>query len=478
MTKPEDRLQEEPEWVKQAKDSGTQPPVSQTSSVEELGKSDQERDDSFSWLENLAAKQGASEGLLTKPEDRLQEEPEWVKQAKDSAAQQPPVSEPPVTPPSASIEELGKSDQERDDSFAWLENLAAKQGASEGLLTKPEDRLQEEPEWVKQAKDISAQQQPVPVSEQPDDTEAWLKDLAEKESAPDMPAQMLDVDMPAWMNNMERDETPAAEAAVSTSEADDQSTWISSLESPAPLEEEKSRDDELPDWLSELDQEEKQIASSVNQDDLPEWLRGEDVAPAQKPEPTRTTDWKPAETRQPEPEPVYTPAAEEKQSEPEIVYSPPIMEEKVPEPEAAKPLPPVSFDMPEEQPQVVQQQEKPEPETKAKKPAQRTVSAPPPYVEPVTRRGTGMLAMPGIDPMLGMARSELSRSNIPGALESYGKLIRKARFLDEVIHDLRDALYRYPVEVSIWQSLGDAYMRANRLQDALDAYTKAEELLR
>jgi cytochrome c-type biogenesis protein CcmH/NrfG len=26
--------------------------------------------------------------------------------------------------------------------------------------------------------------------------------------------------------------------------------------------------------------------------------------------------------------------------------------------------------------------------------------------------------------------------------------------------------------------MGDAYMRANRLQDALDSYTKAEELLR
>ena len=89
-----------------------------------------------------------------------------------------------------------------------------------------------------------------------------------------------------------------------------------------------------------------------------------------------------------------------------------------------------------------------------------------------------MLVMPGVDPMLGWARNELTRSNIPGALESYGKLIKKGRFLDEVIHDLREAIYRYPVEVSIWQSLGDAYMRANRLQDALDSYTKAEELLR
>jgi tetratricopeptide (TPR) repeat protein len=105
-------------------------------------------------------------------------------------------------------------------------------------------------------------------------------------------------------------------------------------------------------------------------------------------------------------------------------------------------------------------------------------AAPPePYKEPATRKTTGMLEMP-VDPVLGSARAELSRSNIPGALETYGKLIKKGRFLEEVIYDLRDALYRYPVEVSIWQSLGDAYMRANQLQDALDAYTKAEELLR
>ena len=60
----------------------------------------------------------------------------------------------------------------------------------------------------------------------------------------------------------------------------------------------------------------------------------------------------------------------------------------------------------------------------------------------------------------------------------YGKLIRKGGPLEEVIRELRDALYRYPVEVPVWQALGDAYMRANRLQEALDAYTKAEELLR
>ncbi|NJN80525.1 MAG: tetratricopeptide repeat protein [Anaerolineales bacterium] len=34
------------------------------------------------------------------------------------------------------------------------------------------------------------------------------------------------------------------------------------------------------------------------------------------------------------------------------------------------------------------------------------------------------------------------------------------------------------MEVNIWQALGDAYMRANRLKEALESYNKAEELIR
>ncbi len=81
-------------------------------------------------------------------------------------------------------------------------------------------------------------------------------------------------------------------------------------------------------------------------------------------------------------------------------------------------------------------------------------------------------------PSLGDAQTQLGRGNIQAALDIYGKLIRRGKSLEDIIRDLRDALYRYPVEVPLWQSLGDAYMRANRLQEALDAYTKAEELLR
>jgi hypothetical protein len=198
----------------------------------------------------------------------------------------------------------------------------------------------------------------------------------------------------------------------------------------------------------------------MDADDLPAWLRdetGEVVAEPVKIEPTRPTDWKPSE---PEPEIRYSPPIEEVPEQPRIIYSPPLEEPIQPEPEA--PVPAMTF---EEQP------EQPVPPPPQEQPVRKIPSRP-------TPTGAGVPVMAGIDPVLGAARSELSRSNIPGALDSYARLIKKGRFLDEVIYDLREALYRYPVEVSIWQSLGDAYMRANRLQDALDAYTKAEELLR
>jgi cytochrome c-type biogenesis protein CcmH/NrfG len=63
-------------------------------------------------------------------------------------------------------------------------------------------------------------------------------------------------------------------------------------------------------------------------------------------------------------------------------------------------------------------------------------------------------------------------------LEKYNILIQAKQMLPDVINDLREALYRFPVDVNLWQALGDAYARSGQLNDALDAYTKAEELLR
>jgi len=75
------------------------------------------------------------------------------------------------------------------------------------------------------------------------------------------------------------------------------------------------------------------------------------------------------------------------------------------------------------------------------------------------------------------AQAALNSHDIEKALVHYNNLITRGEAVDDIIHDLRDALDQFPVNVSVWQTLGDAYARNNQLQDALDAYTSAEGLL-
>ena len=63
-------------------------------------------------------------------------------------------------------------------------------------------------------------------------------------------------------------------------------------------------------------------------------------------------------------------------------------------------------------------------------------------------------------------------------MTEYSRLIKKGKQLDDVIRDLQEAVYRHPVDVVVLQTLGDAFFRSQRLQEALDAYSKAEGLLR
>ena len=154
-------------------------------------------------------------------------------------------------------------------------------------------------------------------------------------------------------------------------------------------------------------------------------------------------------------EPVSAAEPEVQEEAEEIVSAPEPVEEEAPV-QAAPPT--------ESEPE-------PEPETSPETPV---------YQEPVTRSRTGMTGILSDvqDQAFTEAQSELTRGDVSGAMKSYSKLIKKGKMLDEIIFDLREALYRYPVDVTILQTLGDAYMRANRLQEALDSYTKAEELLR
>ena len=230
-----------------------------------------------------------------------------------------------------------------------------------------------------------------------DETAMWLKSLDEAESKPVQPMESVEEGLPAWMQNVEQDEYSAAEATVPVNEAQEKSEWKAPVEEPAAMAESKLEDEGVPSWLAELDKEEEKPVSAHADEDLPAWLRAEETAPATA-EPTHPSDWKSVEEKQPEI--TYSPPLEETK-QPEIIYSPPLEDVKEPEP--------VATEKPQEQPVEIQEQPKP-------KVAPEPTPARAPHKEPVIRRAPAV-SIAGTDQVLGMARNELSRSNIPSALE-------------------------------------------------------------
>jgi hypothetical protein len=192
----------------------------------------------------------------------------------------------------------------------------------------------------------------------------------------------------------------------------------------------------LPDWLAGLDMERGADEGGQGAEEAAPWMTTQETPLSDQPPAAASGEWRRAEPIS-EPEPTSEPAPTTEPGPLSALETEAGHTEEFIGEESQKPAPPaaaISGPLP-----------------KAQKPAPS---------------------------LLGSAQSEMGRGNIAASLEMYDRLIHKGKSLTEIIRDLRDALYRYPVEVPIWQALGDAYMRANRLQEALDAYTKAEELLR
>jgi tetratricopeptide (TPR) repeat protein len=523
-------------------------------------------DDTLGWLESLAAKQGANpDELLTKPQERTESMPDWLASTEEpkpadlpkeplqtlplpsldayikrDATRQPletlplrPIdilgsdsfngpkihpeetpapTEPPAaqepTPEPASISEPDEPKASQpvkieDDALAWLESLAANQGAKpEELLTKPEERSQTPPEWVQAASQKSAAQAEVPAdikAEEPtlsQTTAEMPAEVVSQENAPaveppadamtelveppqatlETPGQLepkpVEADQPAAEFVEEPATVPVEEpesAVVPAEEDITVTTFLSQIkaeelgiETPAAepaIAETPASQEELPDWLRDVETPaaaETPPAAAGPESDLPDWLRT----------PAETPTEEPVEAHEAE---AFEPASE---AHVEAESLPAWMEEPATTSAAA----------PTEPDEWIPIDEYKEPSQEAK--AEEECPPPPSIEEGAGEPAviSGAWAPIPIDDQdancLAAAQAALERNSLDEAMAEYEKLVRKGSLLDEVIYDLREATYRFPVDVIVWQMLGDAYMRANRLQDALDAYTKAEELLR
>jgi Flp pilus assembly protein TadD len=481
-----------PDWLKNAGNEfaaeapAVEMPASQPVATADTGLPVSD-EDAFAWLESLAAKQGAKpEELLTRPEDRPAETPDWLSQLSESEKPEEPgiglggaaiaagaaaVAADAIfdekTPeetgvPAGEMDTFAAPPEERsvvtpaqamsdDDAFSWLESLAAKQGAKpEELLTRPEDRADSAPAWATQMAAETPQvieppaETPIEPAIELGEDLAWLKTIGndspiDESKIGEQPIEENLFTSPSTDSFFEDKPVESGMAAgatmVGAASADEVAEWLHQLnadesvaEVPAqPVQPPAYTTEELPDWLKEEE------PAELPSEDLPDWLKVEVVEQPAITEPPKP-EWKPEEP--PVVEEIFVIPVVETVPEVPVVVSAPQADSAIMDKVGAMIMQPVP-----EKPVKVQS-------------AEKDIA------------------------LYENSKLELQRGNLTEAAQGYKKLIKKGKMLEEVIFDLREAQYSHPVDVVIWQTLGDAYMRANRLQDALDAYTKAEELLR
>ncbi|PWH18285.1 MAG: hypothetical protein DDG59_06450 [Anaerolineae bacterium] len=424
------------------------------------------------------------------PLENANQLPDWLMNSYDEEALPsstptiPPPSEEDTKPVKVQSKEETSVDQPTpviadEDAFAWLESLAAKQGAQEALLLSPEERKEEPPEWIREYLDSQPDLQESKIS---------LEEGAPFSEAPEIPVQELAEAPQEFELPRSADQEPISEELPAWLRAELEKE--SRLETPISAE----SSSELPEWLS-----------SPTAQETEEWIHefSGELSTEIAADATATSDISYAEvvfqTQEiPEVEQSVIPKGESAQENPidqnfvgtDEISLPFVEAEEetsislerqelfsfeAPKPEGATDAS-LRISPADEIPVPSDREETLTAETQAR--VQETVAQEIP-------EGIASVSMPiegvevsQLETLSNEARLALSAGKLDQALEKYQALIKRRIGLDQIIEDLSNALYQHPMEVRMWMLLGDAYLRKDLLSEALDAYNKAEELLR
>ncbi len=419
--------------------------------------------------------------------------------------------------------------EDAEDALAWLEGLAAKQGVSEEeLITRPEERLEIPPDWVQEEMlgetDEEIEEildETKPVVEIPD----WLLEAIESEDIeatvttdiePELQEDIEEVTISADLPEILQDAYELGEDIVETPA--DLKRPIQITKADEEIEEEPTTED-IPEWLLEsVDEEAAEVTEEPVVDFMDTVVEVAEVA----------------ESDVGVEEPLVLPSEEELIPEVDLeqvdkvveLELPDLVKEEVqPEEEEYQWLP-VEVDE-----DIIETKEPLEINEASLKQLERLqalgfqgaqaivafrdeygpfenledllnvpgitlntidairsdvrVSVPP---EPEPKVITDTLTPPtDVEPedkfhaIQMEAAMDFSQGNTEKAINKYNQLIKKGKRLENVIKDLNQILsgdISNEIYIEVLQILGDAYMKADRLQEALDAYTKAEDLLR
>ena len=498
-----------PEWLRQPTEAPTSlPPVSATTSPADMSD-----DDALAWLESLALKQGAKEEeMVSKPEarqamDALQaaaqteaaepesEVPAWLRPQSPieselavddwlSKSAPPPPAEPPAVEKPAEVPAWLKQMEAEADEYEAQSKGETLDARKEELPPPVALPTAEKPDWLKQmeaeADEYEAQSkgEPSAVASAEDEASAWLEALAAKQGAGEEPARQAGsaaetpAELPAWLREeATEEEAKALPAEPAATPEDTMRDWLRQ-----PPEAMKTI---LPEWARQAQEAEVQPASATPETPAPAMSSSEDEALAwleslaarqgakeeelvSRPEDRRTEmpDWIHAKTAllQPEAEPPQPPVEPEPEPEPVLptiddwvnVNKLPVPEEVAPVEAAATPEP------------------VPAPRPKPAKPRK-------PSKAPKRPRRAKLPEEPPI--MLAVARERLMEENFGQAIEVYAELTHAGEMLPDVIADLEAANQKHQRSPELLRALGDAYMKDDQLQRALDMYRMALQTL-
>jgi competence ComEA-like helix-hairpin-helix protein len=365
--------------------------------------------------------------------------------------------------------------------MAWLESLAVKQGAAEEeLLTAPEERAEEPPEWVLE----SAAEREAEPEEEPD---RKIDEIAAAAAVGAAVGALIGKE-----EDQEDDITVEDESAI----VSDTTDWVPETtqdaeeiiepvveEIPPAIEEEPELTIEAEeilepptDEISQAEEIELEVVSEVEgteepdelDEEIPEWLSGlaEDEDPTVE---TQPAEWSPAMLMEED-------SGVEEPEEAEFVSKFDLNAASLAQLER---IPGIGFIHAQ---RIVNYRTTSGP-FKDLDELQKVPGLTPDMVDDLKDYLTVEVVVEAAPPIstipeLQEAWTSITDGEIDTAVDQYSQLIKSDQHLDEVIRDLQEALVKYPADASLYQSLGDAYLHANMLQEALDAYNRAEDLIK
>jgi len=526
----EDPSDSMPDWLSEITDDGKDEPGSLESAIREsdhtlsdeerefLSKSDEAKGDNADWLAKLDLD---DEGTSPEPEspaikvdlpdDEASLEVDEVADPADPAISggildrlhDPEEASEPEIP--QWLENLKKEEDPQETAILWLKQFV--EGGNQANLQDEIKRYTDElnpgdslPKWMEDLKN----------EEDPQTTAMlWLEKLAGERPTPEKPKPPMDEVETDWLSELDKE---AAVQSQDTSEEpvkdfqDTNDGWLADLEIDEKI---KSEEVELPEWTDsetgepdegaepswmkatsplEGDFHTDELAGSAEKEvEIPAWLAGygegeeppvEDTTPSD-PEPaaeeTETDEYAwVSETEKPAPakpskEPIDLNKAAISQLESILGISYQVAQGIVIHREKQGPYRELKdlLNVPEITDEQTIEILKPEVFIGTVEEKPKPKPAPKPTSEDAS-----------FEERFKLAEALLADSQISEALEHYEFLIKKKKSVPKVIENLIQAAADNPVDISILKTLGDAYMRIDKLDEALAAYTKAEDLLR